>query len=169
MATYKKFLIRQQTYNGTTYTNIGTVVDTQESFSVVCQECPFKKLPKSKELATRNWHDENGDDVYFPTDGLKFEAYDMDVTFLYVGTESSMSSNLCGFIDFLYGRNNGGSPCLAIYDEYTKTGRQGVYVKEVDNTMLYYNDISAGVIAAFKVKFSVSDPVTDITLSSSSD
>lgn len=168
MAEYKKFLIQQQIYNGTTYTNVGDVVDTQAAYNVVCQECPFMHLPESKELAKRDWPDEDGEDVYISAEGLKFKAYDEAVTFLYVGTKADMPQDLKGFINFLYGKNTGGSPLLAIYDEYTQIGRQGVYVKKINNDLFDYSDISTDVIATFKVTFRVSDPVTPITLHTSS-
>ena len=162
--TYKKFLIQQQTFDGSAYTNVGDAVDTYAKWKVVCQECPFKHLPETKELPKRDWNDENGDDVYIPSDGLKFKAYDMEVKFLYVGKESDMPSDITGFIVFICGKNANGSPLLAIYDEYTKNGRQNVIVESVDNELYFYNDISADAIAEFKVKFRVNDPVTDITL-----
>ena len=168
MAEYKKFLIQQQTFDGSTYTNVGDVVDTQAIYNVVCQDCPFKHLPETKDLAKRDWFDEDGEDVYIPSDGLKFKAYDMDVKFLYVGSESDMSQDIKGFINFLYGKNTNGSPLMSIYDEYTKTGRRGVHVKSVGNDLLYYSDASSGVIASFRVVFRVTDPVTSITLSTSS-
>lgn len=169
MAPYKKFLIQQQTYNGTTYTNVGSVVDTLATYKVVCQECPFKTLPEIKELAKRDWYDESGEDVYIPTDGFKFKVYDMEVKFLYVGTETTMAADLKGFIEFLYGKNQNGAPLLAIYDEYTKTGRRGVYVQSVDNELIAYDDVNktggvCDVIGVFKVKFHVTDPIEQITL-----
>lgn len=174
MASYKKFLVQQQTYNGTTYTNVGDVIDTNTMFGVVCQSFPFKHLPESKDLAKREWFDENGDDVYMPSDGIKFKAYDVEATFLYVGTEHAMATNLKQFINFLYGRINivNGSVVstanatknvfLKIYDEYTKTGRERVYVISHDNSLYFFNDVSAGAIAQFKIKFHVCDPVTEI-------
>ena len=172
--TYKKFLIQQQTYNGSTYTNVGSVVDTYTAYKVVCQECPFKTLPETKELAKRDWYDEDGEDVYIPTDGLKFKAYDMEVKFLYVGKETTMAADLKGFIEFLYGKNSSGAPLLAIYDEYTKTGRRGVYVLSVDNELLAYDNANGtkvngqlilDVIGVFKVKFRVTDPVYSVQYS----
>ena len=160
--TYKKLLIRQQSFNGTSYINVGSIIDTQTAFHVVCQEFPFKHLPETKELAKREWYDEHGEDVYVPTDGLKFKAYDMEVKFLYVGTQVNMKEELKGFVEFISGRNTGGAPMLAIYDEYTKTGRRGVYVENVNNELLAYDDANSDVIATFKVKFRVTDPVTNI-------
>lgn len=162
--TYKKLLIQQQTYNGTTYTDVGNVVDTLASYNVACQEFPFKILPETKELPKRDWFDEHGEDIYVPTDGLKFKAYDLEVKFLYVGTEQSMPTDLKNFIKFLYGRNDNGAPLLAVYDEYTTIGRRGIYVLSVDNDLYFYNDASIEAIASFKVKFRVTDPVTDVTL-----
>ena len=161
---YKKLLIQQQNYSGGTYTSVGSVVDTQSSFRVVCQEFPFKHYPEAKDLPKRDWYDRHGEDVYIPTDGMKFKAYDLEAKFLYVGSQAQMSEDLRNFISFIYGRNDGGSPLLAIYDEYTKTGRRGVLVESVDNELIAYDDANAEVIGQFKVKFRVTDPVTDITL-----
>ena len=162
--TYKKLLIQQQTFNGSNYFDVGSVVDTQKAYSVVCQEFPFKTLPETKDLAKRDWYDEHGEDVYMPTDGLKFKAYDMEVKFLYVGTQAQMSDDLKGFISFICGRNTGGAPMLKIYDEYTKTGRRGVYVTDISNDLIAYDEVNTDVIGVFKVKFRVTDPVTEITL-----
>lgn len=162
---YKKLLIQQQSVSGSTYTNVGTVVDTQTAFNVVCQEFPFKYLPEIKDLASEDWTDEDGEDVFMPAEGLKFKAYDLDATFLYVGTQGNMADDLSRFINFLYGRNQNGSPWLAVYDEYTKTGRRGIYVKEVDNELIAYDSVNVEVIGQFKVKFRVTDPITNVVLS----
>lgn len=162
---YKKLLIQQQSFNGTTYTNVGSVIDTQAAYHVVCQEFPFKYLPETKDLAKRDWYDEHGDDVYVPTDGLKMKAYDLEVTFLYVGSRENMGNELKSFVKFICGRNNGGAPMLAIYDEFTGIGKRGCYVTDVNNDLYVYDDANEHVVSKFKVKFRVTDPVTDITLS----
>lgn len=164
MASYKKFLIQQQSYNGTSYTNVGSVVDTYATYGIVCQEFPFKYMPEPKEPAKRDWYDENGEDVYIPTDGLKLQAYDVEAKFLYAGKVNEMHTKIKGFITFLYGRNSGGSSMMAIYDEYTKIGKRGVYVAEASEDIYFYNEKAPKGIATFKVKFRVTDPVTDITL-----
>jgi hypothetical protein len=162
---YKKLLIQQQKFDGSVYINVGSVIDTQAAFHVACQEFPFKMMPETKELPKREWYDEHGDDVYVPTDGLKMKAYDLEVTFLYVGNRANMGSDLKGFIKFIYGRNNGGAPMLAIYDEFTGIGKRGCYVTGVNNDLYVYDDANEHVVSKFKVKFRVTDPVTDITLS----
>lgn len=159
---YKKLIIQQQTYDGTYYTNVGNALDTQEAFNVVCEEFPFSYLPEIKELAKRDWFDEDGEDVYVPQNGIKFKAYNSDVTFLYVGTQANMQSEIGSFISFITGRNTGGSPILAIYDEFTQTGRQGVLVNKIDNSLFTYDDMNEHVIARFKVKFRFTDPTTVI-------
>lgn len=161
---YKKLIIQQQTCNGDTYANVGNAIDTQAAYHMVCEDFPFNYLPETKDLAKRDWYDENGEDVYIPQDGLKFKAYDLDVTFLYVGTQENMQNEITGFISFITGRNTGGSPLLAVYDEYTKIGRRGIFVSKIDNSLFTYDDINEHVIARFKVKFRVTDPVTPITL-----
>ena len=170
---YKRLLIQQYTQNGSTTTNVGGVVDTQSAYNVVCQEFPFKHLPETKDLPSRDWYDNDGEDVYIPTDGLKFKAYDLEAKFLYVGygykresvivpKEDEMRQKIGSFIDFLYGRNENGSPLLMVYDEYTKTGRRGIYVKDYDNELLAYDDRNDNVIGIFKVKFRVTDPVYNV-------
>lgn len=158
---YKKLLIQQQTVSGSTYTNVGQAVDTQTAFHVVCQEFPFIRLPEAKDVAVYDWPDENGEDMYLPS-VIKHKAYDLDATFLYVGTQANMNTELNAFIDFLFGRNTNGSPLLAVYDEYTQTGRRGVYVKSVDNELFVYDTANAEVVGQFKVKFRISDPVHEI-------
>lgn len=169
---YKKLLIQQQTYDGIAYTNVGDIVDTYEKFGVVCQEFPFKYLPETKDLPKRDWYDEHGEDVYMPADGMKFKAYDLEVKFLYTGSEPNMATNLKAFTDFIYGKRNivGGATVsttpnvmLEIYDEYTRTGRRGIYVLSVDNDLYFFNDVSIDAIAQFKVKFRVTDPVYEVT------
>ena len=165
---YKKLLIQQQTYNGTTYTNVGSVIDTYESFGILCQEFPFKYLPEMKDLAKRDWYDEDGEDVYIPTDGTKAKAYDLEVKFLYSGAQNLMYDKISSFVKFITGRNANGSSLLAIYDEYTGVGKRGVYVQEIPNELYDYNDVNIDAYSVFKVKFRITDPVTDITLAISS-
>lgn len=181
MGNYKKFKIQQQSYDGSSYTNVGTAVDTYEEFGVVCQEFPFTYMSKAKDVPSRDFHDEDGLDVFIPSGGLKMEAEDIEAKFLYSksnptgydtyvnggGTDSYddwLSSNalsdILNFIHFLRGRNTGGAPYLAIYDEYTKIGLRGVYVTEVPNDIYEYSDGGIGINAVFKVKFKVTDPVT---------
>lgn len=164
---YKKFLIQQQTYDGVNYTDVGNVKDSYVEWKVVCKDIPFMFFPETKELATRDWYDEHGEEVFIPSDGVMFKAYDLDIEFLYVGDKTEITQDLKGFIKFITGRNSNGSPMLKFYDEYIDDGRQGIYVKSVDEKLFLYDDSDTEAIASFTVKFRVTDPVTEMTVSAS--
>ena len=154
--------IQQLDFNGTTYTK-GGVVDLLETYKIICQEFPFNKNPKPKELPTRDWAGEDGVDVYVPTK-IPVKHYDIEVEFLYVGTEDAIREDLTGFIDFLYGRQEGATGGrLAIYNEHTGIGRKDVVIAEVKNELFYLTESDDDAIAKFKVKFTVYDPTTDVT------
>lgn len=159
--------IQQIEPNGASY-NYGTMKNLISDFNIACQEFPFKVFPSTKELASNNWFDEDGDDVYIPSE-MKFEKYDIEVTFLCKGSEASVRQNLQDFASFITGRTKGDvsdtvqSPRLAIYDEYVGIGRKDVVVKQIDNKVFYYNESSVDAIAQFVVKLTVFDPVTTVT------
>lgn len=157
-----KTYIQQLSFDGVEYTQ-GSVVDLLTTYKIVCEEMPFVLYPKPKELATRNWIGSDGQDVYVPNT-ITFQKYDIDVTFLYVGTQSSIHQDIKNFICFLYGRNaNAVGGRLAIYDEHVKIGRKDVVVSEVGNDIYHVTDNDSDAIARFKVKFTVYDPITEVT------
>lgn len=161
MTIYNTYVM-QLSFDGTAYTK-SSVVDLLETYNIICQDFPFAKNPKPKELPTRDWAGDDGLDVYVPTT-LPVKHYDVDVEFLYVGTEANIRSDISSFIDYLYGRNSGAvGSRLAIYNEYTGIGRKDVVVSEVNNEIFYLTDSDPDAIAKFKVKFTVFDPVTDVT------
>lgn len=161
MANIKTY-IQQLHFDGSTYTR-GSVVDILSTYKVVCQEFPFKILPEAKELASRDWNDEDGLDVYYPTT-RRMKEYETDVDFLYVGTENAIREDLKNFINFLYGRDNGAvGVSLAVYNEYTGIGRKDVVVTKVSDDVYYGDDNDTDAIAKFSVTFKVNDPVTDVT------
>lgn len=159
---YKKFLVKQQVYNGTTYTDYSSIVDTFVNFNIVCQEFPYNYTPETKELSKHDWYDENGEDVYIPVNGLKYKAYDLEATFLYKGAADVMHTKIKQFIQFLTCKGILQPLVLAIYDEYTGIGLRGVYVLGVSTDLYEYKDTSLGGLAMFKVKFRITDPVTHL-------
>lgn len=166
MALYKTY-IQQLGFDGTTYTK-GSVVDLLDKFKVMCQDFPFKRNPKPKDLPTRDWAGEDGLDIYIPNGSLPMKHYDIDVEFIYVGTEETMRTDLMGFINFITGRSPGAtndvvqSGRLAIYNEHVQMGRKDVVVSEIDNELYYRSDYDNDKVARFKVKFTVCDPTTEI-------
>lgn len=159
--------IQQIKFNGETYSK-GSVVDLKEAFNIICQDFPFKKNPKPKDLPKRDWYDEDGTDVYVP-DKLPIENYDLDVVFLYVGDDSNIRNDISNFIDFIYGRIKGDagdsfkSARLAVYNEYVGMGRKDIVVSEVKNEIFYLSDSDPDAVAKFHVTFTVYDPTTDVS------
>lgn len=154
--------IQQLHFDGKSYTK-GPVVDLLDKFKIACMSFPFKKFPEAKELPTRDWSGEDGRDVYIPNE-IPMKSYDLEVEFLYKGTEDAIAKDLSDFIEFLYGRNfNATGGRLAIYDEHVKMGRIDVYVQSVDNNVYACNDTDTDAIASFKVKFMVENPTTEVT------
>lgn len=162
-----KTYIQQLSYDGTTYTK-GSVVDLFKVYKIVCQDFPFKKNPKPKDLPTRDWAGEDGLDVYVP-DNIPMKSYDIDVIFLYVGNEQNIRTDISNFIDFISGRIKGDnsdtvkSGRLSIYNEYVGMGRKDVVVSEIDNEIFYCTDADPDAVARLKVKFTVYDPTTNVT------
>lgn len=166
MAVYNTY-IEQLSFDGNTY-SVGEVIDLLKTFNIICQEFPFKKNPKPKDLPTRDWAGEDGLDVYVP-EKLPMKHYDVDVDFLYVGTEENIRTDISNFIDFIYGRKKGNendtvqSGRLAIYNEHVGMGRKDVVVSDVDNEIFYCSDEDPDAVAKFKVRFTVYDPTTEVT------
>lgn len=181
---YNNFRIRQVRKSGTeeqSYSNVGQAVSLS-LFNIVCVEFPFKFTPELKSVPSRDWPDENGEDIYMPSEGsVKLAPYDLEVKFLYkrdLSNDSSkvnhMRSDIMGFIRFITGDANitgydsnrnpiwsygdeDKSSMLAISDDYTGLGFKGIYVKSISNTLYAYNDININGIAEFTVTFRVSD------------
>ena len=169
MANYKTY-IQQLHFDGTTYTR-GSVVDLLDKFNIVAMDFPFKKNPKPKDLPTRDWAGEDGLDIYVP-DQIPMKSYDIEVIFLYVGTNENIRTDIGGFIDFIYGRSKADSNDtvksgrLSIYNDYVGMGRKDIVVAEVDNELFESSDLDDDAVAKFKVKFTVNDPTTSVTKTS---
>ena len=163
MAAPYPILIRKKKNNGTTT----AVVNTETAFGMVASEIPFHFAGDVKEPYKNDWHDEDGVETYLSDEGLFFNAYDMEVTFLYKGQQNSFSGNLRDFLDFLSGKDGDGAR-LTIYDTYNNVGRNDVYFKSISPDVFVKQNVSNNAngqeIASFKVTFNVGDPVTDVVL-----
>lgn len=159
--------IQQLRYDGTGYVK-GSVVDLLNSFNIVCQDFPFTKNPEPKELSVRDWVGEDGLDVYVP-DVLPMKHYNIDVVFLYVGTEKTIRADISRFVDFICGRSKAldsdtvKSGRLAIYNEYVGIGRKDVVVSKIDNDLFFCSDADPDSVARFNVTFTVYDPTTEVS------
>jgi len=125
-------------------------------FAVCELPWPDKKF---KEPAKRDWPGEHGEDVYVPADGLKMEAYDLEAEFLYNGNVNSAYPAYRTFCNYLSGANGGGAE-LMVYDPYWRKGRTSAHILEI--TDLEPSRSNVDETLAFKAKFRVADPMTEV-------
>ena len=137
-------------------------LDTKAQWSIVCKGFPFMPYGENKDLPTRDWADQDGEDTFFPEE-IKLKAYDIEVEFAYKGAIGTANSKIESFLDYLTGKGDTGTN-LKVYDTYTKIGRQGVYYKSIDQD-LFVRKSDEGDVVTFKITFRVTDPRTPITLS----
>lgn len=141
------------------------VREITKDFNIYCQSIPFKMFGESKELASNNWNDENGLDVYIP-DTIRMSSYDLEVKFVFKGRLSDASSAIKTFIGYLTGKDGSGAS-LSIYDPYYKIGRKDIcYKSAADEAELkeYKEGNEKMALVEFSVTFQVNDPVTDVVL-----
>ena len=154
----------------------GAVVNTFTQWGIACMKVPFDIGAKTKDLPKRNWYDEHGDDTYIPSK-MMFEAYDTEFELACVVTGSAWNlspalSKIDAFRKWLTGNDtDGGSGAeLSIYSPYSTIGRQGCYLLDFSNEdpVVQLSQSSGNVykenVVTFKVKFRITDPITNITL-----
>lgn len=157
-----------------------SVVNSYTTWSIACCKVPFSAGGKTKELPKREWYDEHGDDVYIPGK-MMMEAYDVEFELGCVvnGNALNLSAALekiTSFRKWLTGNDDlsqhpeGTGAEFKIYSPYSTIGRQGCYLLEIsdEEPHLQLKESAGNVykenVLTFKVKFRVTDPVTDITL-----
>ena len=161
----------------------GSVVNTYTQWHIACLNVPFKVGGKTKELAKRDWPDENGEDTYFPQQ-MMLEAYDAEFEMAYCGKELASNpfnlslavTQIDSFKKWLSGNNvaGGSGTELKIYSPYSTIGRQGCYLIEISDedphlqTVQDGNNIYHENVVTFKVKVRVTDPMTAYSPSPSS-
>lgn len=158
----------------------GAVVNSYTEWNIACCKAPFSTGGKAKELPKREWHDEHGDDVYIPKK-LMMEGYDVEFELACVVNSDNFNlagalSKIDAFKKWLTGNDDltkhpeGTGAGFQIYSPYSTIGRQGCYLLEISNEEPHlqmkqtkgslYNEN----VLTFKVKFRVTDPMTNITL-----
>lgn len=157
----------------------GNVVNSYTQWGIVCCKVPFKAGGKTKELAKNEWQDEHGEDTYIPSK-LMFEAYDAEFEMAYKGEELATNpfdldlafTRINAFKKWLSGNDttSGSGAELKIYSPFETIGRQGCYLLEISDeepcvlTKQSKGNIYHENVATFKVKFRITDPMTDIVL-----
>lgn len=129
-------------------------VESNSTWSILVKSIPFNIVPDVKDFASNDWSDENGDDVFIPSQP-SYKGYDMNFDFVYIGAEGSANAKIHDFWSYLQGAE------FKFYESYSKIGRQGVYFKSFDPNS--FRRRSKDVVQ-FAMVFRITDPVTDIVL-----
>lgn len=129
--------------------------DTKE-FGLWVQHAPYYISPKVKNAVTQTWADENGDDVYLSPNGVKFEAYEFAVDFVYLANDGMANTRISQLMEQICGK------WLKVYDTYTQMCRNGVYLESIEEaTDFRRRGLQDTVI--FTAKFKVNFPTFDET------
>lgn len=146
---YKPFLIQKL--------KEGSPVRNSKEWGIWIKSFPFKIYPKMKEPAKKSWKDENGDDEFVP-DTPVFEAYTIEVEFVFIGESGSGGHQIRSFLEYL--ATNGE---FSIYDTYTKIGRTRVRFDYFSDKAFRRRENENDVVQ-FSVSLKINDPITEITL-----
>lgn len=149
MAQYKPLLFTKLTDNAP--------VRNSMEWNVWVKSVPFKIFPDLKDIPSRDWVDENGDDEYIP-DTPKYKAYEIECEFVYIGAYESANTQIRSFLNYL---STGGA--FKFYDTYTKIGRTNVRYVSFSEDALHRREGDTDKVI-FSVTLKVNDPITDITL-----
>lgn len=157
-----RLYIQQSHFDGKGYT-IGETYDTYKKWNIVCADSPNMPFGGPKDVVSRNWLDEDGEDVYLPKSAY-LNKTEVEYTFLCTGTRGSVRQNIKSFLEFLLGRNAGAVGCrLAIVDSFNSIGWKDMRVKSYSSDA--YLDVYADdTVVKFKVSFDVFDPATELEI-----
>lgn len=162
--------IEQSSFDGVSYA-YGTLLDTYTQWGILCAESPYRPAGDPKDVATRDWLDEHGLDVYIPQDTM-LKHFDIEYTFLCVGSEADVKASVMDFYQFLCGKASTinqksiasvGSR-LILFDEYTGRGWKDVRLKSFSQDAFVMDNSDDEIKLRFKVVFTVYDPVTPISV-----
>lgn len=146
---YKPFLLQKLTKKA-------PVLNSKE-WGIWIKNIPFKIFPELKDIPSRDWLDENGDDEYIP-DSPCYKAYELECSFVYIGDNKNANTQIKSFIKYLA---EGGA--FKFYDTYTQIGRTNVRYLKYSEDVLYRRDNEKDIVV-FNVTLKVNDPITDIIL-----
>lgn len=136
------------------------VKDTLRDFGFATGDFPWPSDVEVKDPGTVECEGEHGQRVFFP-DMPSFKAYDLEIEFKRRPSAEPYAEAYAKFRDFLTGLDGRGTE-LAIYSPYHGVGRGKIWTQSI--SPLKYGRDSEGEYANVKVKFMVTDPVTDVTI-----
>lgn len=137
------------------------VKDTVRDWNIACTDIPFLPENEAKELPSRDWPDEDGEDTYHP-ETIKMKAYDLDISLCYKGDLGSAYTQIEEFMAYLTGRDGGGT-FFKIYSPHTLIGRGGCYMKQFAPDDFWKGN--GEDVLEFKITVRVTEPCGKIILS----
>lgn len=150
--------------------------NSAKRWGIYCTGFPFITIGEVKDLPSRSWYDEDGDEEFIPQK-LYIKAYEIEVEFAVKGTPRQAKTAIDSFFAYLIGldadKNENGEnsygPRLEIYDTYTLIGREDCRFESYDNKAyvtqkVFEDELKEEACITFSVKFKVNDPLTDISL-----
>lgn len=163
-----KVYFQKLIYSGSSVTK-DSVKETGADFSVYPQEVPFIMQAEMKESAKRDWHDEDGIDVFYGNPQPAIKDYDLEIECM---AKSKTISDLRGivnsFISYLRGDDGKGN-VFAIFDTHCDAGRRNIRFMEYEDQSFYNFDSDDEKFISFKIKMHVDDPRTEVSLVSEND
>lgn len=149
---YKPFLIKvgqSGAYtDGMTY---GEPFCTKKDFGLWVQHVPYSMHQNTKTAVTQSWIDEDGDDVFLPSSGVKSEAFDLPINFVYYANDGMANVRISQFIERIKGK------WLKVYDTYTGLCYKGVYFSGCESDPTFYRRGNHDTVI-FQVNFRVNFP-----------
>lgn len=130
----------------------GEVKDLYEDFGFKTTSVPLFFPLEVKDPPSRDWQDEDGEDVYFP-ENAKLKAYETDVSVLYTGAMGTSEAKMKSLFSYLI---TGGSE-ISIYSPYSNTGCKGAYLKGFSDIELESSEQN-GDILSLTINLKVSKP-----------
>jgi len=136
--------------------------ETGQDFGFYGMEIPFTMQAEAKEPSKNDWKDEDGDDEYIPEDGLRMQAFEIELKLGYKGTKDTANAKLEALLKYLTGRDGSGAR-MKIYSTYTKIGYNEVRFVSISDDAELVRDAD-GDILVVTITLKVNDPVTKVVL-----
>ena len=158
-----KVYFQKMIYSGASYKK-GDVKETVKDFSVYIQEVPFILLSDMKEVAKRDWHDEDGIDVFYDNSNPPAKDYDIEITCEAKSDDvSDLRAKVDAFIKYITGSDGDGC-VFAIYDTHCQAGRYNVRFSKVSQKVWFNMDSDDTKILVFQITMRVDNPRGNVSL-----
>ena len=122
--------------------------DIKAEWGMYLKSIPFKAFPDVKDVFSREWVEENGEEEYLPPTPV-FKSYEMDVQFVYLGALDTAGDKIFKFCEYMAGSE------ISLYDEFTGVGCRCRFVS-YDEKAFYRRDEDT---VQFSIKLKVNNPL----------